>query len=168
MKQVFFRRASTATAGIPLYFKGAVRSYVGKDRFKPLWVRLSFGIPEILSRLRGAGLSLAVATSKPEEYAKRILEHFGLDKYFTVCAGADMEEKRSTKASVIERALSLTGVSPQKAVMIGDREHDIIGAKAFDMASIGVLYGFGSKEELTRAGADYIAASPQSLCEILL
>ena len=133
-----------------------------------LCVRLSFGIPEILSRLRGAGLSLAVATSKPEEYAKRILEHFGLDKYFTVCAGADMEEKRSTKASVIERALSLTGVSPQKAVMIGDREHDIIGAKAFDMASIGVLYGFGSKEELTRAGADYIAASPQSLCEILL
>lgn len=126
------------------------------------------GILALLERLKSACCTLAVATSKPEVFAKRILGHFALSDYFSVCAGADMGEKRSTKADVIERALSLANTPPERAIMIGDREHDVIGAKKFGIETIGVLYGYGSQNELTAAGAKYIAKTPSDIADIII
>lgn len=118
------------------------------------------GIPDVLRQLQKAGHKIVLATSKPEEFAIRILEHFGLIDYFTFVAGANMDETRSKKDEVIDYALSSCHVSDaSKAVMIGDREYDILGAGKFGMDSIGVLFGYGSEAELRTAGATYLAAT---------
>lgn len=122
--------------------------------------RVYDGIPELLAEIKESGRKIVLATSKPEEFAKRILVHFELDKYFDVAAGATMDTSRSKKSDVIKYALELCG-NPDKTqtVMIGDRKHDIIGAKQNGLDSIGVLYGYGDFDELHAAGADYIAES---------
>lgn len=126
------------------------------------------GIPELLQKLKDAGKVLIVATSKPELFAKQILEHFDLAKYFDCIAGASMDESRVNKDEVIAYALDLYGVSEHKEemVMIGDREHDIFGAKKNDLDSIGVLFGFGDLKELQAAGADYIVEHPLEIFDI--
>jgi len=117
------------------------------------------GVPEMLSSLCKAGFKLAVATSKPEAFAKQILERFDLAKYFTVIAGASMDG--TDKPTVIRLALSLLHTEPSSRVlMVGDREHDILGAKEVGISSLGVLYGYGSEKELKEAGATDIADSP--------
>ncbi len=119
------------------------------------------GIEDMLKALREKGKRLAVATSKPEEFAIRILEHFGLSQYFEVIAGDTLDFKRNTKADVIASALERLGVTDRSGViMVGDREHDVIGAKAQDLPCIGVLFGYGSQEELEAAGAKHIAQTP--------
>lgn len=126
------------------------------------------GITKLLSCLVADGKQLILATSKPEVYAKKITAHFGLDAYFGFIFGAAMDKTRSTKEQVIEYALKSAGITDiSKAVMIGDRMHDITGAKKNGIKSIGVLYGFGSKEELTNASADYIAAAPKEIKTLL-
>ena len=115
------------------------------------------GIENLLGEIRNSGRKIILATSKPEEFAKRILVHFGLDKYFDFAAGATMDTSRSKKGDVIAYALKESGCSPENAVMVGDRLHDILGAKENGLDSIGVLFGYGSREELEKAGADYIA-----------
>ena len=126
------------------------------------------GIPELLQKLKDAGKVLIVATSKPELFAKQILEYFDLAKYFDCIAGASMDESRVNKDEVIAYALDLYGVSEHKEemVMIGDREHDIFGAKKNDLDSIGVLFGFGDLKELKAAGADYIVEHPLEIFDI--
>lgn len=126
------------------------------------------GIPELLQKLKDAGKVLIVATSKPELFAKQILEHFDLSKYFDCIAGASMDESRVNKDEVIAYALDLYGISEHKEemVMIGDREHDIFGAKKNDLDSIGVLFGFGDLKELQAAGADYIVEHPLEIFDI--
>lgn len=126
------------------------------------------GIPELLQKLKDAGKVLIVATSKPELFAKQILDHFDLSKYFDCIAGASMDESRVNKDEVIAYALDLYGVSEHKKemVMIGDREHDIFGAKKNDLDSIGVLFGFGDLNELKAAGADYIVEHPLEIFDI--
>lgn len=122
------------------------------------------GIPELLSDLKKQGKKLILATSKPEEFAKEILRYFDLAKYFDFVAGATMDSTRVKKADVIAHALNqchITDVSV--AIMIGDREHDILGAKQVGMDAIGVLYGYGNLEELKVAGADDIVSKP---CDI--
>jgi phosphoglycolate phosphatase len=114
-------------------------------------------IPEMLDLLRQQGNTLLVATSKPEVFARRIIDHFGLSEYFSSVTGADLGETRGEKANIIKLALSGSGLNPDGAVMVGDRKHDIIGAKKCGLLSVGVLYGFGSLNELTEAGADSIA-----------
>lgn len=127
------------------------------------------GISALLSALNRAGKQTVLATSKPEVFAVRILEHFRLSEYFSLVAGATFDETRSSKDAVIAYALERCGaVDRTTAVMVGDRHHDICGAKANGLQSVGVLYGFGTREELTAAGADYIAADPQELCQLLL
>lgn len=130
--------------------------------------RVYEGIPELLQRLKDAGKILIVATSKPEVFAKQILEHFDLAKYFDCIAGASMDESRVNKDEVIAYALDMYGVSDHRSemVMIGDREHDIFGAKKNDLDSIGVLFGFGDLEELQAAGADYIVEHPLEILDI--
>lgn len=126
------------------------------------------GIPELLAKLKDAGKILIVATSKPELFAKQILEHFDLSKYFDCIAGATMDESRVHKDEIITYALDKYGVSEHRSemVMIGDRENDIWGAKKNHLDSIGVLYGSGDLEELQAAGADYIVAHPLEILEI--
>lgn len=126
------------------------------------------GIPEMLASLRGAGIKPVVATSKPWPFAEKILEHFGLREYFDFVAGAELDETRTSKSDVIAYALETCGINPDEAVMVGDREHDILGAKANGMKSVGVLFGYGSRDELENAGADEIAADVSELGKILM
>ena len=127
------------------------------------------GIPELLKSLKENGKTVILATSKPEKFAKRILEHFKLMQYFDLTAGASMDETRNNKDAVIDYALTECNIKDKSlAVMVGDRHHDIDGAKRNGISSIGVLYGFGSREELEAAGTDYIAEDINALYKILL
>ncbi len=131
--------------------------------------RLYDGIPALLKKLRGEGRILVVATSKPEEFSVRILEHFGIADYFDRICGSLMDESRSDKAEVIKYALESEGINGNSGVMmIGDRKHDIIGAKKNGLYSCGVLYGYGGRQELESAGADFIAGTVENLEKILL
>ena len=127
------------------------------------------GIIEVLDKLKENGKTIILATSKPEVYAKQILEYFKVDKYFTVVAGSDFEETRVKKGDVIKYALESAKISDlSKVIMVGDREHDIIGAKENNIKSIGVTYGYGDVIELTQARADYIANSTNQLLNIII
>ena len=127
------------------------------------------GIPALLARLCEAGVKPVLATSKPELFARRILDHFGLARYFFLTAGATMDNSRSKKADVIAYALAqCPGAGPANTVMVGDREHDVRGAGAHGLPTIGVLYGYGSREELEAAGAAAIAATVSGLAALLL
>lgn len=122
------------------------------------------GIPQMLKRLQDSGRKLFVATSKVESIAKEVLEHFQLTSYFIDIAGPDMKQHRTQKAEIIERLFKDQGITKRdRVVMVGDRKHDVIAAKANGIHSIGVLYGYGSREELTAAGAEELAVSVQEL-----
>ncbi len=126
-------------------------------------------IEEVLRQLRAAGKHLLVATSKPEVFAKRILEHFSLSGYFEGITGSELDGTRTDKAEVIACALEKSGIlDKQEVVMIGDRKHDILGARKNHLESVGVLYGYGSKEELEQAGASLLVSTPLDLLKILL
>lgn len=126
------------------------------------------GIPSLLSELVKQGKRLIVATSKPQKFTDKIMEHFGLAKYFEFIAGSNMDGTRSKKAEVIEYALHQCKITDKsKAVMIGDRKHDILGAKAVGIDAIGVEYGYGDYEELNCAGATYIAKTVDELKNLI-
>ena len=127
------------------------------------------GIPELLADLKDQKKQLLVATSKPEVFAQQILEHFELSHFFEIIIGASMDSSRSKKSDVIAYALkNADTVNPAETIMVGDRKYDILGAKENQLASLGVLYGYGSFEELQAAKADYIAKSTEDLRKILL
>ena len=127
------------------------------------------GIPELLESLTAAEKTLIIATSKPTVYAARILEHFKINNYFSFVSGSELDGSRSKKDEVITFAMKNCGItSADDAIMIGDREHDIIGAKKCAMESIGVLYGYGDYAELSAAGATYTAESVEKLSEVIL
>jgi len=128
------------------------------------------GIPEMLEALVDSGVRIAVATSKVDHSAVSILEHFELEQYFEVISGSDeLGVSRGTKALVIAHALSELKVQDnQGIVMIGDREHDIHGAKEHGLESIGVLWGYGDEDELSTAGAGHIVASVSELHSLLI
>ena len=127
------------------------------------------GIPALLKRLRDAGLRLIVATSKPEGFAVRIAEHFGIAQYFDCIAGAAMDETRSHKWEVIEYALARCGVTDRaRVLMVGDREHDVQGARRCGLACLGVLFGYGSREELSAAGAAALCESVEAVGDYIL
>lgn len=126
------------------------------------------GIPELLDELRNAGYHLYLATSKPEETAKRILEHFDLARRFDFIGGATLDESREKKGDVICYVLETCGITDKsQVVMVGDRSNDIVGAKENGLKSIGVLYGYGSREELLGAGADVLAQTPADVKTIV-
>ncbi|CYV59983.1 HAD family hydrolase [Streptococcus suis] len=126
------------------------------------------GIIPLLEELRTVGKTLVIATSKPEIFAKQILEHFGIAHYFDVIAGASLDSSRISKADVIGYAINQLEAFPKHAVMIGDREHDIEGARMHQLPAIGVLYGYGSKQEFEKAGATMIVETVQDLKRVLL
>ncbi|MEA4824230.1 MAG: HAD family hydrolase [Clostridiaceae bacterium] len=125
------------------------------------------GIPEMLEKLQAAGKTLVVATSKPEPFAVRILDHFCLARYFTAVVGSELDGTRVKKDEVIAEALKRNGMQKRNAVMVGDREHDVRGAGKVGLPCVGVLYGYGSRAELTAAGAAALAETPEELCRIL-
>jgi phosphoglycolate phosphatase len=126
------------------------------------------GIPELLKRLRSQGKQLYLATSKPEVFARRILAHFQLDKYFTFAGGSCLDGTRVRKGEVIRYVLEQAGIPPGDAVMVGDREHDALGASEVGIPCAGVLYGYGDRSELERAGAAAIAEDLAALEKILI
>lgn len=127
------------------------------------------GMAELLEQARRKGYQLMMATSKPDVFAGLILKHFHLDGYFSFVGGSGLDGSRYTKSDVIEYVIRENGITDlSKIVMIGDRKHDIIGAKAVGIDSIGVLYGYGDREELTTVGADYIVEDIAGLGELLL
>ena len=126
------------------------------------------GIEELLKDLKQQGLTLVVATSKPEVFARRILERFGFMPCFDYVFGASMDETRTRKDEVIAYALEEMGVTDHSVcVMVGDRSHDILGAKKNGLDAIGVLFGYGSREELEEAGARFIAETVEDIPRIL-
>jgi orotate phosphoribosyltransferase len=127
------------------------------------------GVVDFLAALRKAGCRLIVATSKPEEFAERILERFGLRQYFADVVGSTLTEERTRKHEVIAHVLhKYPELTRENTVMVGDRRHDIEGAHKNGLRAVGILWGYGSRAELERAGADRLAASFQELETILL
>lgn len=126
------------------------------------------GVPEMLDTLRANGAYIILATSKPEEFAVRILKHFNLyDKFDFVC-GNTMDEKRARKDLVIRYAIDSCNITDlYHTVMVGDRCYDILGGKDNGLKTIGVLYGYGSREELAESGADYLAESPEDVLRLV-
>lgn len=168
-----------------------------RKRFAPVGIfenKVYPGIPEMLMHLKAAGMQLAVASSKPEEFVRRILEHFSLEQYFDVVVGSNLDGTRSEKEEVVEEALrQLTeratetdgetegsGISAEASeaggkrldhtncVMVGDRKFDVSGARKHGLTAVGVSYGYAGRGELEAAGADFIAGSVRQLEKFLL
>lgn len=126
------------------------------------------GIPELLSDCRKAGYKISMATSKPTHYARIIAEHFDIARYFDAIHGSSLDGTRITKSSVVAEAVAEEHLDPSRALMIGDRRHDVEGAGEHGIRTIGVLYGYGSREEHEAAGAAYIVNDLDELRELLI
>ena len=162
-KEFFGMSDERAAEGLALY------RYDYNERGGKYDSKLYDGLEEALIRLRDAGVKLGVATAKPEITAREVIEHFGLDKYFECVSGGNPDEKRCGKRDIILHAMDLLGEhEPAKTLMAGDREYDVKGAREAGVASIGVLYGFGTREELQNAGAEAFAASPSEIADYVL
>lgn len=149
--------------------KEALRLYRVYFREKGMFENSLYeNIPELLEKLCARGFTVNLATSKPEEFAVQILKHFGIYKYFSGICGASMDGSFHEKADVIGKLISDMGYAPEDCVMVGDRKHDVLGASAWGIMCIGVVYGYGGREELEKAGADLIAESTTELEKILL
>ena len=121
------------------------------------------GIEDTLSALSVTSSRMFVATSKPAVFAERIIDHFGLRRYFEQVFGSELDGTRADKGDLLRYALDTAKVDPQSAVMIGDRSHDVEGARRNGITAIGVLYGYGSEAELRHAGAHHICAAHPEL-----
>lgn len=126
------------------------------------------GVPTMLQTLRAAGKTLAVASSKPTVFVKKILELFEIAPYFDAVSGATLDGSISTKAQVVEQALTMLSVRDRKdVVLVGDRMHDVEGAQLCAIDCVGVMFGFGGFEELQQAGARYIVQDFAELIQVL-
>ena len=124
------------------------------------------GMKECLQTLKDNGKKLYVATSKPEFFAKQIIDHFSLSEYFEYIGGSEFNS-REKKAEVIEYVLKTNQIDNNDVIMVGDRKHDIIGAHENKIPCVGVLYGYGTEDELKQYQADYLVASAEELTELL-
>jgi phosphoglycolate phosphatase len=126
------------------------------------------GVPEMLASLIEAGCRLFVATSKPRVFAQKIVEHFDLARHFAGVYGSDLDGRLDNKKDLICFILAAEGLSADRAVMVGDRSHDVVGAKANAVCAVGVMWGYGSRDELEMAGAEVICQSPNEVVRILV
>lgn len=132
--------------------------------------RLYEGIDKVIYSLKQQGHKLAIATSKPEEYSVRILEHFGIAGYFDEIVGSTLDGSRNTKSAVIKevfRRMNIKEAEKSQVIMVGDRKHDIIGARECQIASCGVYYGFAPENELEEYGADFIVYKVEELLSVI-
>lgn len=146
-----------------------------RERFQEQGIfenKLYDGIPEMLRALNSKGMFMAVASSKPTVFVRRILEHFQIAKYFKVVVGSELDGTRSNKEEVVSEALrqlfDQRPVEKDQVYMIGDRCFDVEGAHAMGIEAVGVTYGYGSMEELKEVKADYIVRSVVELQKFLL
>ena len=149
--------------------EAAITKY--RERFKDIGIfenGVYEGIEGMLDRLKKAGYKLALATSKPIVFADRILEHYGLARFFDATFGSEFDGTRTDKAEVIEYALMQTGAEPKETIMIGDRSHDVIGANKNNIKTVGVLFGYGDSRELLDAGAYRLAKTVEELENMLI
>lgn len=148
----------------------AVAKY--RERFQPIGMfenEVYDGMEQALQCLKEAGKVLIVATSKPEHMAKKILEYFKLDSYFTDICGSCDDAKRNEKDEVIQYALEKHGITDlEQVLMVGDRKFDVIGASKCGLKCMGVLYGFGDRKELEEAGAAYIAETVEEMARSIV
>ncbi len=126
------------------------------------------GIVDLLEQLRASGRQLFVATSKPWFYARQIVEHFGLEKYFGKVYGSELDGKRTEKSVLIAHVLREEGLRPEETLMIGDRRFDVLGARHNGVPAAAVSYGYGSIQELLDANPDHVFESPQDIARCLL
>ncbi|MBK8900803.1 MAG: HAD family hydrolase [Anaerolineaceae bacterium] len=124
-------------------------------------------IPQVLQTVQAAGLRLFIATSKPAVFARQIAEHFDLAHYFLVVYGSEMDGRLTHKNELIHHILQQEALDPAQTLMIGDREHDVLGAKANNVTAVGVTWGYGSAAELTAAGAHTLLHHPADLLTFL-
>jgi phosphoglycolate phosphatase len=139
-----------------------------RERFADVGLYENSVYPDIEEVLRTLGHSRArmfVATSKPVIFAERIIDHFGLTGYFEHIFGSELDGTRVNKTELLAYALEKAAVTPSEALMIGDRSHDMIGAKNNGMGAIGVLYGYGSRQELIEAGASHVCATQRAILD---
>ena len=129
--------------------------------------RVYDGVEAMLRDCVHSGKTLALATSKPTVFAQKILDDFGLSKYFSLVCGSNLDGTRVIKAEIIAQVLLDAKAEAAEAVMVGDRKHDVIGAKECGVFSVGVTYGYGSREELLEYGADAIVDQPEELAVLL-
>ena len=141
-----------------------------RERFGDVGLFENSLYPEIAATLAALKphARLFVATSKPHVFAERIIDHFGLRPYFDHVFGSELDGTRVHKGDLLAFALERTATDPSRARMIGDRSHDIVGARQNGIAGIGVLYGYGSREELTEAGAVHLCGTPAAIADHLL
>lgn len=133
-----------------------------------IWQNLLFpGMPEFLTELKQNGKTLFVATTKPEVFAHEVLNRFELAPFFNDVVGSPLNDSGLPKAEIVQKVLQNNRLAPSAAVMVGDRRHDVIGGLQNGLATVGVLYGYGSRQEFEQAGADYIAEDLDELLEIL-
>lgn len=129
------------------------------------------GIHEVLKKLKDAGVILGVATSKPHHLMLRVLEKYGLKEYFSAVEGSKTDSLTYRKSMVVQEVLDDLNVPKEdysKVIMVGDRYHDIEAAKECGLASMGALYGYGTREEFDTYGADYVAESVEDVAKIIL
>lgn len=122
----------------------------------------------LLEALKNDGIKIGIASSKPQKYIETLLEKFGVIKYFDAICGVSFTADCETKASIITRCLAELNTPPDSAIMVGDKNYDIAGAKANNLLSVGVLWGYGNKFEFIEAGADFIAEKPQDIEAVAL
>lgn len=146
----------------------AVKKY--RERYSDIGVlecELIDGIKDVLKTLKNKGKKLALATSKPHIYARRILEEKGIIQYFEILVGAEFDGTRNDKKDVIAEVLKQAD-GYKNAIMVGDRFHDIVGAKKNNICSVGVEFGFAEDGEFQKYGADFVAETCEELLNILL
>lgn len=166
IKESFSHLLNTLDNGV---IEQAIALYRHRFSTIGLWENFLYPqIPETLKALRHAGYQTFVATSKPHIYAIPIVEHFGLSSLFNGVYGSEIDGTRSVKGDLIHHILVTEKLSPSSVVMVGDRKHDIIGAKHNHLTAIGVTYGYGTEQELQTHGADLIAHSPADICQFLI
>lgn len=124
-------------------------------------------IPSLLQTLQNDGYRLFVATSKPAVYAIQIVEYFDLTHYFDVVYGSELDGRLTNKAELIHHILQAENLNPAATLMVGDRKHDILGAKTNNVPAVGVTWGYGSLQELTAAGATALLHQPADLLPFL-
>lgn len=125
-------------------------------------------VPSMLKELKERGKTLIIATSKPSVYTIDILKHFGIYEYFDFVSGNTLKEEHPTKEDIISNAVRALGIDPLESVMVGDRKFDINAGKHFGMKTVGCAFGFPVGDELEKAGADYIAKTPEEMKNIVL
>ena len=125
------------------------------------------GMQKLMEDMKKSGIKLAIASSKPENFIMKILDFLKIDSLFDYISAPESDKAPESKTALVERAVSRSGIEKSRAVMIGDRYFDIDGAKGAGIDSIGVTFGFGSKEELQNAGATYLADSAEEIRKII-